>query len=197
MSDQAAHFVGSIPEYYDRNLGPRIFAGFAEDLARRVATLAPSEVLELAAGTGIVTRALRDALPDTCKLVATDLNPVIEALADRDWVTLSLEGLPPVEAGRFIVAGSHALTRTAPGKTDIILVRGRFGINHNRWFTNIVKSNLAKFEGCTTKYEKSLVISEILEKVIQIIFFHLYLVKRCLHFLFQFFLSKSFWPWPN
>lgn len=75
MSDQAAHFVGSIPEYYDRHLGPRIFAGFAEDLARRVAFLAPSEVLELAAGTGIVTRALRDALPDASKLVATDLNP--------------------------------------------------------------------------------------------------------------------------
>ena len=49
-----------------------------------------------------------------------ELNPVVEALPDRDWVTLSLEGLPPVHAGRFIVAGSHALTRTSPGKTDKI-----------------------------------------------------------------------------
>ncbi len=64
--------------------------------------------------------------------VAPDLNPVIEALEDRDWVTLSLEGLPPVEAGRFIVAGSHALTRSAPGKTDILIEAGpAFGTGHH------------------------------------------------------------------
>ena len=64
--------------------------------------------------------------------VAPDLNPVIEALQDRDWVTLSLEGLPPVEAGRFIVAGSHALTRSAPGKTDILIEAGpAFGTGHH------------------------------------------------------------------
>jgi len=64
--------------------------------------------------------------------VAPDLNPVIDALEDRDWVTLSLEGLPPVEAGRFIVAGSHALTRSAPGKTDILIEAGpAFGTGHH------------------------------------------------------------------
>jgi len=64
--------------------------------------------------------------------VAPELNPVVEALEDRDWVTLSLEGLPPVEAGRFIVAGSHALTRSAPGKTDILIEAGpAFGTGHH------------------------------------------------------------------
>lgn len=64
--------------------------------------------------------------------VAPNLNPVIEVLKDRDWVTLSLEGLPPVEAGRFIVAGSHALTKSAPGKTDILIEAGpAFGTGHH------------------------------------------------------------------
>ncbi len=64
--------------------------------------------------------------------VAPELNPVVEALEDRDWVTLSLEGLPPVRAGRFIVAGSHALTQNAPGKTDILIEAGpAFGTGHH------------------------------------------------------------------
>ncbi|NQY13181.1 MAG: 50S ribosomal protein L11 methyltransferase [Henriciella sp.] len=67
---------------------------------------------------------IREATPE--------LNPVIEQLPDRDWVTLSLEGLPPVHAGRFIVAGSHALTATSPGKTDILIEAGpAFGTGHH------------------------------------------------------------------
>ncbi|MEO1188257.1 MAG: 50S ribosomal protein L11 methyltransferase [Pseudomonadota bacterium] len=63
---------------------------------------------------------------------AAELNPVVEALPDRDWVTLSLEGLPPVQAGRFLVAGSHALTETSPGKTDILIEAGpAFGTGHH------------------------------------------------------------------
>ncbi|MEM6535619.1 MAG: 50S ribosomal protein L11 methyltransferase, partial [Pseudomonadota bacterium] len=64
--------------------------------------------------------------------VSPELNPVVDALEPRDWVTLSLEGLPPVEAGRFIVAGSHALTETAPGKTDILIEAGpALGTGHH------------------------------------------------------------------
>lgn len=72
------------------------------------------------------------ACADLILQVAPELSPVVEALEDRDWVTLSLEGLPPVEAGRFIVAGSHALTRSAPGKTDILIEAGpAFGTGHH------------------------------------------------------------------
>lgn len=72
------------------------------------------------------------ACADLIREVTPDLNPIVEALADRDWVTVSLEGLPAVEAGRFIVAGSHALTRTAPGKTDILIEAGpAFGTGHH------------------------------------------------------------------
>lgn len=61
-----------------------------------------------------------------------DLNVRYEVLEDRDWVTLSLEGLPPVEAGPFIVAGSHALTQSSPGKTGILIEAGpAFGTGHH------------------------------------------------------------------
>jgi ubiquinone/menaquinone biosynthesis C-methylase UbiE len=75
MSSDAASFVGSIPEHCDLGLGPIIFADYAADIALRAAACAPARVLETAAGTGIVTRQLRDRLPTSVQLVATDLNP--------------------------------------------------------------------------------------------------------------------------
>ena len=74
MSDHSA-FTGSVPEHYDQDLGPVIFSGYAADLARRVAAHGPERVLEVAAGTGIVTRHLRDLLPAGAHLTATDINP--------------------------------------------------------------------------------------------------------------------------
>jgi len=75
----ATQFVGDIPGNYDRLLGPNIFEDYAADIARRAAGLKPQRVLELAAGTGIVSRKLRDALPPDSELVVTDLNgPMLE-----------------------------------------------------------------------------------------------------------------------
>ena len=77
-------FSGSIPSLYDRYLGPLIFEPYAEDLARRLAALDPEHVLETAAGTGIVTRALDRALPPGAGIVATDLNqPMLDHAAER------------------------------------------------------------------------------------------------------------------
>jgi hypothetical protein len=56
MSDDTTGFVGSIPENYDRGLGPILFTDYAEHTARLIAGYAPSRVLETGAGTGIVTR---------------------------------------------------------------------------------------------------------------------------------------------
>lgn len=75
MTNPVSQFTGSIPENYDRGLGQHLFTPYALDMARRVAALRPLSVLELAAGTGIVTRALYDVLPSTARLTATDLNP--------------------------------------------------------------------------------------------------------------------------
>ncbi len=78
------------------------------------------------------TAADAQASADLIREAAPDLNPVIEQLEDRDWVTLSLEGLPPVRAGRFIVAGSHAMAAMSPGKTDILIEAGpAFGTGHH------------------------------------------------------------------
>lgn len=66
-------FAGAIPQVYDRCLVPLIFESCARDLAQRVAALQPARVLETAAGTGVLTRAMAQALPGAA-LVATDLN---------------------------------------------------------------------------------------------------------------------------
>jgi len=87
MSKYSSQFVGSIPGHYEDGLGPHIFVDYAREMAERVASLEPRRLLELAAGTGIVTRALRQALPASTHITATDLNPPMldvarEKLAD-------------------------------------------------------------------------------------------------------------------
>ena len=74
MKDEHAHFAGSIPAAYDRYLGHVLFQPYAGDLAARLQVPENGVVLELACGTGIVTRELRNRLPATVKLIATDLN---------------------------------------------------------------------------------------------------------------------------
>lgn len=75
-------FSGSIPALYDDYLVPLIFEPYAGELAARIATLAPSRVLETAAGTGVVTRALARTLSPQTELIATDLNqPMLDRAA--------------------------------------------------------------------------------------------------------------------
>jgi ubiquinone/menaquinone biosynthesis C-methylase UbiE len=77
-------FAGSIPEIYDRFLVPLIFEPYARDLAERVATVQPRDVLETAAGTGVLTRALAARLPASAQIMATDLNqPMLDHAATR------------------------------------------------------------------------------------------------------------------
>jgi len=71
-----ADFTGSVPQFYDRYLGPFLFEPYAKDLARRLDGF-DGELLEVAAGTGVVTRALDAALPAGARIVATDLNPAM------------------------------------------------------------------------------------------------------------------------
>ena len=85
MVDQAASFIGNIPEHYDRCMGPIFFADFAADMASRVAAIRPRRVLETAAGTGIVARKLRDLLPPDCDLTTTDLNAPMLDVARRKF----------------------------------------------------------------------------------------------------------------
>ena len=75
-------FAGSIPEAYDRYLVPLIFETYAQDLAARVEGLSAGSVLEVAAGTGVVTRELAARLPESVQITATDLNqPMLDYAA--------------------------------------------------------------------------------------------------------------------
>ena len=73
-------FAGSLPQIYQAYLVPLIFEPYARDLVHRVSQRPVRRVLELAAGTGVVTRALASALPDSTPIVATDLN---QAMLDQ------------------------------------------------------------------------------------------------------------------
>ena len=70
-------FAGSIPQLYERYMVPLIFEPYAADLAARTALGRPSRVLEMAAGTGVVTRHLARVLAPDATIVATDLNPAM------------------------------------------------------------------------------------------------------------------------
>ena len=77
-------FAGSVPENYDRHMVPLIFEPYAADMARRGAALSPSAVLEIAAGTGAVTRALATKLSRGASYTVTDLNrPMLDYAASR------------------------------------------------------------------------------------------------------------------
>jgi SAM-dependent methyltransferase len=77
-------FAGLIPELYERLLVPLIFESYARDLAKRVAAAAPRDVLETAAGTGVLTRAMVASLPASARIVATDLNqPMLDQAEKR------------------------------------------------------------------------------------------------------------------
>ncbi len=110
MSETDRVFAGSIPDIYDAYLVPLIFEVYAEDLARRVADLRPDRVLETAAGSGVVTRALAPRLNADARFVVTDLNqPMLDRAASRQpdddrltWQQADALDLP-FEAGSFDV----------------------------------------------------------------------------------------------
>jgi len=79
MVDTKAHYGGSIPEYYDACLGPAWFDAFGADLAQRLPARAAGIVLEIACGTGLVTRRLREHIDPGRRLVASDIS---EAMLD-------------------------------------------------------------------------------------------------------------------
>jgi SAM-dependent methyltransferase len=76
-SDKVAAFGGTLAAYYDRYLVPLMFAPYAQVVADRAKGLLPRRVLEIAAGTGVVTEALARMLPSDVTITATDLHPAM------------------------------------------------------------------------------------------------------------------------
>ncbi len=81
MNQNDKAFDGSIPRIYDTHLVPLIFEPYAADLTQRLAGRTLTRILEVAAGTGVVTRSMAAALPDRVSIVATDLNQAMLDLA--------------------------------------------------------------------------------------------------------------------
>ena len=102
MAESNAQFVGSIPEHYDRFLGPVFFQPYAADLVGRLRVPPGGRVLEVACGTGIVTERLRKKLPPDTTVVATDLNEPMIAFARTarplgsgvEWKAADAQALP-------------------------------------------------------------------------------------------------------
>jgi ubiquinone/menaquinone biosynthesis C-methylase UbiE len=107
MSNKPPAFVGSVPEKYERYLGPYVFEPYAKDLVGRIHPEGMKTVLEIACGTGRVTNHLRNALSPDTRLVATDLNADMIGIAkinvpDQgiEWVVADALELP-FEDGYF------------------------------------------------------------------------------------------------
>jgi SAM-dependent methyltransferase len=163
MSDDRV-FAGPIPQLYEQLLVPLIFQPYADDLADRLRPARPARVLELAAGTGVVTRALARTLPAGTEIVATDLNQAMLDEAARHpiaagvaWRQADAQALPFPDASFDAVvcqfgvmffpdrAGAYAEARRvlAPG--------GRFvfnswdAIEHNEFADEVTRTVSGRF----------------------------------------------------
>jgi ubiquinone/menaquinone biosynthesis C-methylase UbiE len=111
MSAGDKMFAGSIPENYDRYMVPLIFESYARDMSQKASALSPKVVLETAAGSGVVTRALAPRLSPDARYVATDLNqPMLDYAAARQgrddrisWQKVDAQALPFEDAAFDLV----------------------------------------------------------------------------------------------
>ena len=95
-------FTTSMPEFYDTYLGPSKFDAMGAELVRRFPAKPDGDVLELACGTGLVTRRLRERLDPRLRLVATDISkPMVDyarakyaGVAGIDWREADAMSLP-------------------------------------------------------------------------------------------------------
>lgn len=163
MAETTISFSGSIPQLYDRYLGPVLFEPYATDLARRVAAQATGPVLEMACGTGVVTQQLRAHLAPEIKIVATDLSqPMLDyartklaTLKNVDWRQADIAALPFPDAsfaavvcqfGLMFVPDKQAAFREARrmlGKGGLFAFNVWDGIAANP-FAHIAHETLAK-----------------------------------------------------
>lgn len=87
-------FSGSVPDAYEKHMVPLFFQPYAEDLIGRLVPLAPVDVLEVAAGTGAVTREMVRRLTADSRVVATDLNPAMISKAQTIGTTRPVKWRP-------------------------------------------------------------------------------------------------------
>jgi ubiquinone/menaquinone biosynthesis C-methylase UbiE len=154
-------FDGAVPGVYERYLVPLLFEPFARDLAARVASMSPMRVLEVAAGTGALTRALAERLPASTEIVATDLSPAMLDVAQARGASRAVRWLPadalqlPFEDARFDAVACQFGAMFFPDRRAgyaearrVLAPSGRFAFNvwdrvENNDFTAVVVHALA------------------------------------------------------
>ena len=130
-------FTGSVPAHYDRYLGPVLFEPYARDLVRRLPSPIAGRVLELACGTGVLTRCLAEALAGDATLVATDLNDAMLAHARErvasprvTWRAADMQALPFDDGAFDVVVCQFGIMfvpdkRAAPRARRMLVPGGR------------------------------------------------------------------------
>ena len=110
QSPYTSTFTGSIPRHYDQYLGPMFFEEYAIEVSSRIIPLTVKVALELSCGTGRVTNHIRNVLPATAKLIASDISPDMLAVAREklhssniEWQIIDLQQLPFNEHGIDLV----------------------------------------------------------------------------------------------
>jgi ubiquinone/menaquinone biosynthesis C-methylase UbiE len=136
-------FSGSIPEIYDRLMVPLIFEPYARDLADRIGKVNPARVLETAAGTGVLTRALASQLPANVSITATDLNAPMLTQAQKNlsdariaWQTADALALP-FEDGSFDALACQFGAMFFPDRVKGYAEAHRVLRNGGRFFFNV------------------------------------------------------------
>jgi SAM-dependent methyltransferase len=157
-------FGATIAQVYERHLVPLLFEPYAAIVADRLAELQPTRVLEVASGTGVLTRAMSSRLPTSVEIVATDLN---RAMLDRamtvgtrrpvQWHQADAQALPFGDATVDVVvcqfgamffpdkrrAFAEARRVLAPGGTFLFTVWDR--IEENELAETVTASVAAQF----------------------------------------------------
>jgi ubiquinone/menaquinone biosynthesis C-methylase UbiE len=136
-------FSGSIPEVYDRLMVPLIFEPYARDLADRIRKVNPDRVLETAAGTGVLTRALASQVPANASITATDLNAPMLTQARKNlsdariaWQTADALALP-FEDGSFDALACQFGAMFFPDRVKGYAEAHRVLRNGGRFFFNV------------------------------------------------------------
>lgn len=101
MTDETSLFTGDFPENYDKYLGPLLFEPYAIDMINRINTINAESVLEIACGTGRVTRHLINHFPDNVSITASDISIEMLEIAKRN--------VSPKNNLEFLVADAHEL----------------------------------------------------------------------------------------
>jgi SAM-dependent methyltransferase len=146
-------FSGSIPTNYDRYLGPLFFEPFALDMAERVKNRSAKDILEVACGTGRVTKHIVETLPKGVSFVASDINPAMLEYAKKAiephpalrWQVVDAVNLPFADATFDLVLSQFGVMfysdrREAYAETGRVLKQGGTFI-FNAW--DNIENNLA------------------------------------------------------